>query len=54
MVSFMLWPLYLKGGGFGTHWIGDCVGPRAGLDILVKDIILTLPLPGIEPWLSCP
>jgi len=29
----------------GTHWIGSCVGPRAGLDEGVKRKI---PLPGIK------
>jgi hypothetical protein len=31
----------------GTYWIGDWVGPRAGLDAVEKRKIL--PLPGIEP-----
>jgi hypothetical protein len=30
----------------GTHWIGDCVGPRAGLDDTEKIKFLTLP--GLE------
>jgi hypothetical protein len=31
----------------GTHWVGDWVGPRAGLDTEARDKILS-PLPGIE------
>jgi hypothetical protein len=30
----------------GTHWIGDWVGPSAGLDVLEGRNIL--PLPGLE------
>jgi hypothetical protein len=30
-----------------THWIGDWVGLRAGLDAVVK--INSQPLPGLEP-----
>lgn len=29
-----------------AHWIGDCVGPRAYLDILERSLLL---LQGIEP-----
>jgi hypothetical protein len=36
----------------GTHWVGGWVGPRAGLDIVEKRIIL--PLPGFEPLSSSP
>jgi hypothetical protein len=36
----------------GTHFIGGLVGPRAGLDIMEKDL---LPLPKIKPrFLSRP
>jgi hypothetical protein len=34
----------------GTNWIGECVGPKAGLDAMEK--IRTLSLPGIESWQS--
>jgi hypothetical protein len=30
----------------GTHWIGGCVDPRAGLDDMEKSKLL--PLPGLE------
>jgi hypothetical protein len=33
----------------GTHWIGDCVGPRAGLDNVVKRKFLTLLGIGLRP-----
>jgi hypothetical protein len=33
----------------GTHWIGGCVGPRAGLDDVEKKKFLTLL--GLEPQL---
>jgi hypothetical protein len=36
----------------GTHWIGGWVGPRTGLDVVVKRNIL--PLPGIQPGPSSP
>jgi hypothetical protein len=37
----------------GTHWIGGCVDPRAGLDNMEKWKFLTLA--GLELWtLSCP
>jgi len=32
MVSFTPQPLYPHGKSPGRHWIGDCVGPRIGLD----------------------
>jgi hypothetical protein len=32
----------------GTHWIGGWLGPRAGLDVMVKRK-KSQPLPGIEP-----
>jgi len=32
VVSFTHRPLYPS----GTHWMGDCVDPRAGLDAVVK------------------
>jgi hypothetical protein len=34
--------------GPSTLWIGDCVGPRAGLDAVEKRRFLTLP--GLELW----
>jgi hypothetical protein len=33
----------------GTHWIGGWMGPRAGLDAVVKRKIPSPPPPGIEP-----
>jgi hypothetical protein len=39
---------------FGTHWIGGWVGPRADLNAVAKGEIRALPLPGMEPLLSCP
>jgi hypothetical protein len=33
-----------------THWIGDLVDPRAGMDTGIEKNLL--PLPGIEPRLS--
>jgi hypothetical protein len=36
MVSFVPWPLYPKERTPSTHWIGGCVGPRAGPDIVEK------------------
>jgi hypothetical protein len=36
----------------GTHWIGGCVGPRAGLDATEKRKILPLPeisTPAVQP-----
>jgi hypothetical protein len=35
----------------GTHWIGEWVGPIAGMDAVEKKRIL--PLPGIEPQPPC-
>jgi len=32
----------------GTHWIGDWVGPRDGLDAVMKEEIPLLPLPGFK------
>jgi hypothetical protein len=34
VVSFTPWPFYPQ--GEGTHWIGDCLDPRAGLDVVVR------------------
>jgi hypothetical protein len=31
----------------GTHWIGCCIGPRAGVDAVGIENLF--PLPGIEP-----
>jgi hypothetical protein len=36
-VSFTSKPLYSRERVFGTHWIGDCVGPRPSLDVWVRD-----------------
>jgi hypothetical protein len=36
MVSFTNRPLYPRERDPGTHWIGGCIGPRAGLDAVVK------------------
>jgi hypothetical protein len=36
----------------GTHWIGGWVGPRAGLDTIVKEKFQTLP--GPEPLIVQP
>jgi hypothetical protein len=36
----------------GTHWIGDSIGPKAGLDDVEKRKILLLP--GIKPRSSSP
>jgi hypothetical protein len=41
VVSFMLLPLYTRGKGPGAHWIGGCVGSRAGLDIMEKNLTPT-------------
>jgi len=40
VVSFMPLPLYPREGAPGTHWIGVWVGPRVGLDMVVKRTIL--------------
>jgi hypothetical protein len=37
----------------GTHWIGGWVGPRAGLDAVVKRKI-PYPLPGLKPLIIQP
>jgi hypothetical protein len=34
----------------GIHWIGGWVGPRSGVDVVDKRLILTLPR--LEPWPS--
>jgi len=36
-----------------NHWVGEWVGPSASLDVMVRRKIPSLPLPGIEPLLSC-
>jgi hypothetical protein len=36
VVSFTVRPLLTKEKGPGTHWIGDRVGPRAGLDAVAN------------------
>jgi hypothetical protein len=32
-------PLYPRGKRPGTHWIGDWVGPRAGLNAMEKSLL---------------
>jgi hypothetical protein len=45
VVSFTPRPLYPCGErASGTHWIGGCVDPRAGLDNVEKRKFLTLPI----------
>jgi hypothetical protein len=39
-------PFYSRGKSPGTHWIGVCVDPRAGLDDVEKRKFFTLP--GLE------
>jgi hypothetical protein len=34
----------------GTHWIGGCVGPRAGLDDMEERTFLTLPGLELRPF----
>jgi hypothetical protein len=41
MVSVKLRPLYPRDKAPGTHWIGGWVGPRAGLNAVVKRKIPT-------------
>jgi hypothetical protein len=36
VVSFTPWPLYPREKTPGTQWLGDWVGPRAILDVVVK------------------
>jgi hypothetical protein len=33
----------------GTHWIGGCVGPRAGLDVMERERKISCALLGIKP-----
>jgi hypothetical protein len=55
VVSLTPRPLYTPGERApGTHWIGDLVSPRAGLDAVTKRKIPSLPPPGIEPRSSSP
>jgi hypothetical protein len=42
VVSFTHRPLYPRGKAPGTHWVGSCVGPRAGLDAQEKRKIPSL------------
>jgi hypothetical protein len=44
--SFTSAPLYSWRRTINTHWVGGCVGPRAGLDAVEKK--KNLPRPGIE------
>jgi hypothetical protein len=41
--SFKSWQLYPKERAPGTHWIGEWVGLKAGLDAVVKRKILPVP-----------
>ena len=46
LVKFKLRPLYPRK-DYGTYWIGRCLGPRSGLEVLQK--INHLPVLGFEP-----
>jgi hypothetical protein len=46
-------PLFHREGAPRTHWIGDWVDPRAGLDELEKRKFFTLPGPELRP-VCCP
>jgi len=46
--GFSPWPLYPRERASGSNWIGDWMGPRAGLDTVVKRK-KSQPLLGIEP-----
>jgi hypothetical protein len=37
VVGFTPRPAYPRGKAYGTHWIGDLVSPRAGLDHMEKN-----------------
>jgi hypothetical protein len=37
VVGFTPRPLYSRGNGPRTHWIGGSVGPRAGLDYMERE-----------------
>jgi hypothetical protein len=47
VISFKPLPLYPEEMAPGTHWIGDCVGPRADMNCSRKR--KSFPQPGIEP-----
>jgi hypothetical protein len=49
VVSFTSPPLYPRERAPGTHWIEGWVGPRAGLDDVVKRIFLTLTVLELRP-----
>jgi hypothetical protein len=34
---------------FGVHWIGDCVGSKAGIDAAVKTAPARNPVPVVKP-----
>jgi hypothetical protein len=48
VINFTPRPLYSGERAPGSHWIGDWVSPRTGLDAVTKKKKF-LPLPGIEP-----
>jgi hypothetical protein len=50
VVSFTPLPLYPEERALGTHWIGGCVDPRAGLDDAEKRKFLTLPGLELQPF----
>jgi hypothetical protein len=51
VVSFLPRPLNSRGKSLCTHWLGDWVSRRAGLNTMEK----SLSFRGIEPWvLGCP
>jgi len=54
VVSFTSRRLYLGVRTLGTHWRGGWVGPRDGIDAVVKGKIPSLPLPGNERRSSIP
>jgi len=51
VLSFISWSLYPRERAPGTHWIRDWVGPKAGLDAMVKRKILS-PYQDLNPQSS--